>query len=362
MNLKFIISGLLVSLSFSSFADNHTDQLLNNSDITWAAEVYTYYTPNINSSQFGTEKMKVHYSIEGINKVHTLKIQNQIKENQIIGNPSSLAYRLLNLNPSEINMYKDSELREQFNLTDYKEIILNETPDTIITFDPKTYEEIIQIVNNKIDIDKIEVFRLKQILHYNSKTHQFGVSAVAIAPIANKYNKQTGSHTCTPIFWMPVKETLEALDLNSSSVDWVKRIGRDIDKKDLKIIKGEQNIGEIFDAIIDHAIKNSEKAKLYYPTNELSPLPAEAIKSIKSASDTVITFDPETFEEIIQVSPNKFHPENIKKIRLIQNWIWDNKTQKMNIQLIAFAPVLERYDTKGTYIFSSPIFYKKPNE
>jgi hypothetical protein len=362
MNLKFILSGLLVSLSFSSYANNHLDEILNNSDITWAAEVFTYYTPNINSSQLGTEKMKSQYSIEGINKVHTLKIQNQIKENQIIGNPSSLAYRLLNLNPSEINMYKDSDMREQFNLADYKEIVLNETPDTIITFDSETYEEIIQVVINKIEIDKIQVFRLKQILHYNSKTHQFGVSAVAIAPISNRYNKKTGTHTSTPIFWMPVKETLKALDLNSSSLDWVKRIGRDIDKKDLKIIKGKQNIGEIFDAIIDHAINNSDEAKLYYPTNELSPLPVDAIKSIKSAADTVITFDPETFEEIIQVSPNKFHPENINKIRLIQNWIWDTKTQKMNIQLIAFAPVLVRYDNKGTYIFSSPVFYKKPNE
>ena len=54
-------------------------------------------------------------------------------------------------------------------------------------------------------------------------------------------------------------------------------------------------------------------------------LQADEIASMGSNIDTVITFDPETYEEQVQIVRNDLNPEDVKQFRLKEVWFFDEK-------------------------------------
>lgn len=352
---------LLFSAAVSISANNDLDQILDNSDITWAAEVYTDYVPNINSRQFGHKKMKAKYGLSR-NYYDILKIQNEINDNNLRSIPSQLSYKLLQLKSKNLNVFSDANLKNKLSYADYQEVVQEERYDTIITFDPETFTEVVQLVLHDLDFNAVEVFRVKQIIHYNSKTKQLGITPLAIAPIQITYNNKSEPINKAPLFWMPINEAMSMMDLDDKNVNWAKRLIRSISNEDLTILKGKGMIGDVFQDIIQGARQKSNEAKFYHTFGDFQPLTAEEVESVGSGIDTIITFDPVTFKETVSVVTNEFTAKSIQKVRLIQNWVWNKETQQMHIRLIAFAPIVKRYDNAGNFLNSGPLFYKKPNE
>jgi hypothetical protein len=50
--------------------------------------------------------------------------------------------------------------------------------------------------------------------------------------------------------------------------------------------------------------------------------------------------------------------QEISKIRIIQDWYWDEKLKNICIRLYAVAPLMKRYNEMGEFIFYLPLFYR----
>ena len=85
------------------------------------------------------------------------------------------------------------------------------------------------------------------------------------------------------------------------------------------------------------------------------------IKKIGNSIDTIITYDVNTFEEVVQVVVNNLKGEDVNKLRLMQDWVWDEKTKELNIRFVGFKPIIDRFDDKGKFLNSGPIFTRRPD-
>ncbi len=358
--LKFTFALVLSTFyCFPSSALHPTNNILDNSDITWAAEVYTDYTPNVNYFALGRKKMQKQYGISR-STFSTLKIQ-QASSDHINLDDLTLARKILNMSNNSSSLFKDASLSTPLSYADYLKITQETTYDTTFVSQPEGTKTM-QIIANKININEIQLFRVKQILHYNEKTNELGLTPIAIAPILSSYDKEGKLISTTPLFWMSVQAIAEQLDLNAATINWAKRLTRSIDTDEVTVIKGNHSFATILNKILYRYTQTPNTSKLYHTYGKMTPMSPQEIKKLNSGLDTLITFDPVTFEEKVSVINNTPTPETMHTIRIVQDWIWNEDTQNISIRLVAFAPLLKRYDNHKNFLHSGPMFYKKPNE
>jgi hypothetical protein len=364
MNYLFTLftSLLLFLSSFQAFAFQSLDELLADPDITWVGEAYVDYHPNINILAPDAEETKnLHQTID-YNNIQILKVKNKLSEDQLNTIPSLLSEKMLQLNSSTLKIYKDSTLKAPLSYQAYQEIIQQEVTETKIGFDPETYEQIIKVIKEKLNKRNIDQFRLKQILSYNAKTNQLKISPVAIAPLQTidkfRYIEEKA------LFWMPIKEAFTMLNLDAPSINWAKRFDKDISANAIKTIKGTKGLSNI---LMDMTLKyreNSSTVQVYQikgDNNQLVIANPSILQDFGGGLDTIVTFDPQTFEEIVQVVETTIEVEQLRKIRVTQDWAWDEKTQSMQIRVFSFAPILYEADRNGNY-YDTPCYYIKAGE
>ena len=359
-NFKLILATVLsLGYSSSSFAFNDIDDILDKSEITWAAEIYTDYAPNVNYFVVKPQNMKAKYGISN-NAFLTLKLQQDLSKDPIRMHEITLSNQMLKMEAgSKATFFKDASLKKTLSYADYQKITQETTFDTTFVPQDDGTSKVGLIVARKVNFNGIALFRVKQILHYNKKTNELGLIPVAIAPVFCTYDKGGNLTGTSPLFWMPIKDLNQEIDLNAPSINWAKRMTRSIDTDEVTVIKGKGTFAEILNKISIHYTETPESAKLNHSYGKMLPMSAEDIKTMKNNIDTIITFDPKTFEEIVSVVKTTITPKTMHEVRIIQDWVWNKETQSLNIQLVAFAPILKRYDKKGTLLCSTPFFYKK---
>jgi hypothetical protein len=72
----------------------------------------------------------------------------------------------------------------------------------------------------------------------------------------------------------------------------------------------------------------------------------------------VVTFDPETYEEKVMVENHSITAESLYRLRLVENWFWDERKKRLKVQLVRFAPMLEVRDDMDNYRFDRPLLYR----
>ena len=352
-SLIFLTSLLILMSSFQAFSFQKVDELLADPDITWVGEVYVDFFPNARITEPVDAKTEKRYGVKDYNIFEILKAQNAASDDWHEPIRNQLSERLLELNANNLNVYEDADLTKKLSYKAYQKAVKSEKIDTIITFDPQTFEEIVQVIVRDLRIREVVQFKVKYILAYNSKTNQLTIVPLAIAPILPL--------TYTPmkaLFWMPVQAFFESINLESPSIDWAKRLTKDVPSESVKTIKGTGTVLDIFDQMLAYYKANPSTSELYYSfyKNKLTPFETSDIELLGSSIDTIITFNPDTFEEIVEVVKSDIAPQFATKIRLIQDWVWDNKTQKMQIRVLGYGPVLKRIDYRPLYW---PFYYIK---
>ncbi|MBK8517569.1 MAG: gliding motility protein GldN [Saprospiraceae bacterium] len=83
--------------------------------------------------------------------------------------------------------------------------------DTLIDLNPDTYEEVIKIVRNDINWEKIEQFRVKEVWYFDKQRSVMDVRILGIAPLyASDKDKENGL-TPYPLFWIYFPEAREPM-------------------------------------------------------------------------------------------------------------------------------------------------------
>ncbi len=145
--------------------------------------------------------------------------------------------------------------------------------------------------------------------------------------------------------------------IREADVFWEKRIWRVLDVRE-KMNKPFVYPEEPFINIILKAA-NEEQITLYSTiddkfTERLDPNEAS---TIGVSVDTIITFDPETFEEKMKVVRNELNWEDIKRFRIKEVWFFDEETSTMQVRILGIAPLREVYDDQGNFKYEQPMFW-----
>lgn len=147
--------------------------------------------------------------------------------------------------------------------------------------------------------------------------------------------------------------------IHEKDVFWERRIWRliDIREKMNHAFKNEKEGESFIEIILAHA--KAGDITLYHTFNDefTEAMTQEEMQNLGSSVDTIITFDPETFEEIVQVVVNDLNPEDIKKYRLKEVYFFDEEKSALDVRILGIAPIIDRVDNNGNFLNSGPMFW-----
>ncbi|MFK7798109.1 MAG: gliding motility protein GldN [Aureispira sp.] len=145
--------------------------------------------------------------------------------------------------------------------------------------------------------------------------------------------------------------------IHEKDVFWEKRIWRLIDIRE-KMNHAFKNEKEPFITILLNHAKEGDITLYHVMDDEFTQaMTQDEMQNIGSSVDTIITFDPDTFEEIVQVVVNDLNPEDIKKYRIKEVYFFDEETSTMDVRILGIAPIIDRVDDNGNFLNSGPMFW-----
>ncbi|MCB0522134.1 MAG: gliding motility protein GldN [Lewinellaceae bacterium] len=145
--------------------------------------------------------------------------------------------------------------------------------------------------------------------------------------------------------------------VREADIFWEKRIWRVIDIREKMNLPFAYPERPFFTILMDAAI-NSEIT--VYSTEDdkfTSSLTPDEVASMGATIDTVITFDPETYEEQLQVVRNDINPEDVKRFRLKEVWFFDEETSTLQVRILGIAPLVDKTDENGNFLYEKPMFW-----
>jgi gliding motility associated protien GldN len=153
------------------------------------------------------------------------------------------------------------------------------------------------------------------------------------------------------------KRVLPYDHVREADIFWEKRIWRVLDireKMNLPFAYPERP----FFTILMEAAESGELT--VYGTEDdkfSSRLTPDEVSSMGATIDTVITFDPVTYQESIQVVRNELNPEDVKRFRFKEVWFFDEETSTLQVRILGIAPLLDVKDDNGNFKYEQPMFW-----
>jgi|GEM_PF-1023501 len=144
-------------------------------------------------------------------------------------------------------------------------------------------------------------------------------------------------------------------DLASADITWAKKTNFKLDFKDenSQIEQMKMMDKELVQIILDN-VENGKLQAWDYTTGE--PLSQEKIQNIYHKKDTVVITDPVSFEETRKAIENDLDRDKVNKLRIKQEWYWDNKAMQLQSRLLGAAPLLEVYGPDDNYRGDLPLY------
>jgi len=158
---------------------------------------------------------------------------------------------------------------------------------------------------------------------------------------------------------MQERRVLAYQPIRESDIFWEKRIWRIIDVREKMNLPFAYPEDPFFKILSDAATKGDLPV---YSTDEEGAkfkkrMSTEDVLSMLSKTDTVVTFDPETYEEKIQIVRNDINWEDVKRFRLKEVWFFDKETSQLQVRILGIAPMIDVKDNEGNFRFEKPMFW-----
>ena len=344
----------LLPLSILSFKMTaQMDDLLKNKDIIWIAETYN----NFQTSESDDEMIG-----KNLNRVSLLKFLN-LKEQPNLDEKFAFQNMLLIATGNkQITCYADEDCKiEHPNWYS--------GTDTIMQIDPTTYKEELKVVYSSIWAGSFSVFRARQIIYYNTKNAQFGLRTLAIAPMDKKW--RNGKLVDVPYFWIKVTDLAKKRKLTDNNITWAAQMrlhkGFELNPDSIKILKKTSDFEPI--RSLFQTFSKNPKIPFYkdFMLNEkwemverkrflMAPDSMDLAESSKFP-----TFRPYDKNEP-KLVPKQIKVEDIHRLKLIQNWYWNEEKKRLEIYLVAVAPLKDIKNGQGEFQYFEPLFYCRTDD
>ncbi len=158
---------------------------------------------------------------------------------------------------------------------------------------------------------------------------------------------------------MQERRVLAYQPIRESDIFWEKRVWRIIDVREKLNLPFSYPEDPFFKMLSDAALKGD--LPVYSTDDEGSKfkkrMSIDDVQSMMSKTDTVVTFDPETYEEKIKIVHNDINWENVKRFRIKEVWYFDKETSTLQVRILGIAPMIDVTDNDGNFRFERPMFW-----
>jgi len=153
------------------------------------------------------------------------------------------------------------------------------------------------------------------------------------------------------------RQVLEYQPLREADIFWEKRIWRVVDFREKMNQPFAYPDAPFFNIIKDAALQgditlySTEDDKFSFPLTEAD------IEGILFKSDTIRVFNPVTYVEEIKVVQTEINWEDVKRIRIKEQWFFDENTSTLQVRILGIAPMVNVNDEQGNFRFEKPLFW-----
>ncbi|GJM33999.1 MAG: hypothetical protein DHS20C18_30000 [Saprospiraceae bacterium] len=145
--------------------------------------------------------------------------------------------------------------------------------------------------------------------------------------------------------------------VREADIFWEKRIWRVIDVREKMNLPFAYEDRPFFTILMDAA--ENDEITVYSTEDDkfTAKLQPDEVSAMGATIDTVITFDPETYEEQIQIVRNELNPEDVKRFRIKEVWFFDEETSTLQVRILGIAPLIDVKDDNGNFKYEKPMFW-----
>ncbi|MBL7794834.1 MAG: gliding motility protein GldN [Saprospiraceae bacterium] len=145
--------------------------------------------------------------------------------------------------------------------------------------------------------------------------------------------------------------------VREADIFWEKRIWRVIDIREKMNLPFAYPERPLFTILMEAAISGEMTVYGTEDDKFSSSLTPEEVATMGATIDTVITFDPESYQEQIQIVRNEINPEDVRRFRLKEVWFFDEETSTLQVRILGIAPLIDVKDENGNFKYEKPMFW-----
>ncbi len=145
-------------------------------------------------------------------------------------------------------------------------------------------------------------------------------------------------------------------NIREADVFWSKRIWREIDVREKMnfIFSAEE---QPLIAVLFEILRNNPDVQLFADDAFTEELTIEQVVSKLHLRSNVDVYDEDTDDYVNQEVTNAFNPDEYKKFRLKEDWIFDEERGGMVVRIIGLAPIRNVYDENGNKRGQEALFW-----
>lgn len=153
------------------------------------------------------------------------------------------------------------------------------------------------------------------------------------------------------------KRVLPYDHIREADIFWEKRIWRVIDVREKMNLPFAYPERPLY-TILAEAAESGEITVYSAEDDKFTvPLTPDEVASMGASQDTILTVDPETYEEIEQIVVNEVNPEDVKRFRIKETWFFDEESSTMQVRILGVAPLIEERDENDNFKYERPMFW-----
>jgi gliding motility associated protien GldN len=156
---------------------------------------------------------------------------------------------------------------------------------------------------------------------------------------------------------MKERRVLDYQPVRESDILWERRVWRIIDVREKMNLPFAYPEEPFFRILSDAAVKGDLPVYSVDDDKFTKRLSTDDVLSMMSKADTIVTFDPETYEEKIEVVRNDINWADVKRFRIKEVWFFDKETSTMQVRILGIAPLIDVRDNDGNFRYEKAMFW-----
>jgi hypothetical protein len=220
--------------------------------------------------------------------------------------------------------------------------------DTVITFHPATYEEMVQVVRYQ---HRLSSLRLKIQLAWNDALYKLQAQVVGLYATGHK-GEDEGI-----LFYLPLAPKAGSVfNINDEDWGWVGKSELVLDWKTASVIKGA-SIAAFIEEVFLEEVFEYYTLLVYADHCNTDPLTDSELDILSTNTDTLTIYDPDTYEASTRVTYRAIEAEDLSMARLGLNCYFSADLTSFHFVPQWLSPLEAKRDDDGSIRSRKPLYY-----